>query len=144
MAAFYLVIFAIGKARGPQPADGVEELTFAQPFGSKAKTCYVDGFRKKAYYEVLDIPATVTLSKLGETTESDYTVIGVVDEAFKDDTTLKEVVIPTSVTSIGTDAFSGCTSLEKVTYEGSKSDWEKIDIEDGNEALTKISVEYKK
>lgn len=61
---------------------------------------------------------------------------------FKDDTKLKEILISKSVTSIGKNAFSSCTNIEKVTYEGSKSDWKNVKISDGNERLTKVNIEF--
>ena len=43
------------------------------------------------------------------------TVTRIKAEAFKDDTTITEIVIPDSVTSIWDSAFSGCSSLTSVT-----------------------------
>ena len=36
------------------------------------------------------------------------------------------VTIPDSVTSIGSDAFSGCTSLEAVRFEGTVEQWNEV------------------
>ena len=36
------------------------------------------------------------------------------------------VTIPDSVTSIGSDAFSGCTSLESVRFEGTVAEWNAV------------------
>ena len=47
------------------------------------------------------IPSTVTNSS------TTYNVVAIGDDAFKNKTTITTVVIPNSVTSIGTDAFSG-------------------------------------
>lgn len=46
---------------------------------------------------------------------SSVTSIGA--SAFSGCTTLKNIVIPSSVTTIGASAFSGCTALETVTFE---------------------------
>ena len=48
--------------------------------------------------------------------------------AFENCTNLKSITIPNSVTSINYSAFSGCTSLKDIYYEGTKSQWEKLDI----------------
>lgn len=56
--------------------------------------------------------------------------------AFISCTGLKSVEIPDSVKSIGDKAFYNCTGLSKVTYLGSKSDWNAINIGTGNEYLT--------
>ena len=42
-----------------------------------------------------------------------------VANAFEDDTTITEAVIPEGVTTIGSKAFQGCTSLKEVTIPGS-------------------------
>ena len=143
MAVMGIILFVLSQVQGPKKATGVDSLSFAQNIGETANVCYVDGFRREDFYQILEIPTTVTLVKLGEENKNDYQVIGVAKEAFKDDTTLEEVVIPTSVTIIGKDAFSGCTNLKKITYKGTKSDWEKVTIEEGNESLTKVDVEFK-
>ncbi|MBD5131115.1 MAG: leucine-rich repeat protein, partial [Clostridiales bacterium] len=42
--------------------------------------------------------------------------------AFKDNPSLVEIVIPSSVTFIGSEAFSGCTALRKVTFMHGEND----------------------
>ena len=49
-------------------------------------------------------------------------------ETFEDCTSLTNITIPSSITSINYSAFSGCTSLKDIYYEGTKSQWEKLDI----------------
>ena len=63
------------------------------------------------------------------------TVVGIGDNAFKDNATVKEIVIPKTVVTIGENAFSGCTNLTAVYYYGLKTDWDKIKISSGNDAL---------
>ncbi len=55
------------------------------------------------------------------------TTIG--DEAFKNQTGITSITIPTSVTSIGSSAFEGCIGLNKVYYEGTIEDWSNIRFE---------------
>ncbi|MDE5776016.1 MAG: leucine-rich repeat domain-containing protein [Treponemataceae bacterium] len=45
--------------------------------------------------------------------------------AFQDCTSLKNVSIPRSVTTIGSGAFSNCVNLT-VQYDGTKAQWEAI------------------
>ena len=45
---------------------------------------------------------------------------------------LSEVTIPNSVTSIGGDAFSGCSGLTKVNYLGTVDKWVEIDFKNVN------------
>ena len=60
------------------------------------------------YSGAVTIPSTVTYS--GTT----YNVTGIDDYAFYGSSGLTSITIPTSITSIGTSAFSSCTGLTKV------------------------------
>lgn len=46
--------------------------------------------------------------------------------------TLKTVTIPSSVSSIGANAFGGCTGIEKIIYNGTLQEWLGISFADGN------------
>ena len=50
------------------------------------------------------------------------------------------VTIPNSVTSIGYWTFYNCDSLTDVYYGGTKTDWAKITIADGNDDLTNATL----
>ncbi len=50
-------------------------------------------------------------------------------------TSLNTVIIPKSVKSIGANAFSYDSKLEKIFYEGSEGDWDKITIMSNNEMV---------
>ncbi len=43
-------------------------------------------------------------------------VVEIADNAFKDETTLKTMVLPNSIVRIGNNAFSGCTNLTSITF----------------------------
>ncbi len=49
-----------------------------------------------------------------------------IEETFSRCTALKEITIPSSVTSIGVSAFSSCSSLESVNYLGTIEGWFNI------------------
>lgn len=90
-------------------------------------------------YKYLVIPGKIIGS--GNMLEfSEVTDIG--KGAFKDNIWIESVHIPTNIIRIQEDAFSGCSALEKVTYEGTREQWEKIIIESGNDCLKNITVEY--
>ena len=70
------------------------------------------------------------------------TVIGV--GAFEECGWLENITIPASVTDIGKEAFYGCTWLENVYYDGTKTQWNAINIGSGNLALTFLpEIHYK-
>lgn len=62
--------------------------------------------------------------------------------AFQGNIWIESVYIPTHIVKIQKNAFAGCTSLVKVSYAGSKEQWEKIVIESGNDCLKNLPVEY--
>ena len=63
--------------------------------------------------------------------------------AFSYATELESIVIPSSVTRIGRGAFEACDKLKDVYYDGSKAQWQQIDIETANnEALFKAAMHY--
>ncbi len=62
--------------------------------------------------------------------------------AFQGNIWIESVYIPTHIVKIQKNAFNGCTSLAKVSYAGSKEQWEKIVIESGNDCLKNLPVEY--
>ena len=49
---------------------------------------------------------------------------------------LKQVTLPATITAIEEKAFFNCNALTEVNYLGTSSDWEKITIAAGNDALT--------
>ncbi len=52
------------------------------------------------------------------------------------------VTIPNGVTMIYDYAFEGCTDLKDIYYMGSKQDWEKIVINQGNDCLANATIHY--
>jgi hypothetical protein len=63
----------------------------------------------KSYSGSVVIPETVTA---GET----YAVVGIAGSAFADCTELESVTIPSSVATIGNNAFAGCSGLKTLNY----------------------------
>ncbi len=62
---------------------------------------------------------------------------------FEKNSKMTAIYIPKSVKYIGDSSFSKCKKLKHVYYGGSKADWKKIKIEDGNGRLKKVKIHYK-
>ena len=60
-------------------------------------------------------------------------------QMFKDCTSLRSVTIPGSIMSVSNDAFSGCTALTSVIFGGSRTDWENMTFNTGNDALRRVT-----
>ena len=73
--------------------------------------CYYVGNEDNPYHLLLQVKDTTITSV---TINSECKII--YDEAFKDCRNLKTIVIPDSVTCVGSNAFSGCTSLASVDF----------------------------
>ncbi|MGN0415836.1 MAG: leucine-rich repeat protein [Agathobacter sp.] len=69
------------------------------------------------------------------------TVDTIGENAFSGNTYIK-VYIPSNVKVIQTNAFFGCSSVEKVLFGGTQSEWERINVETGNEILKSVNIEY--
>ena len=55
---------------------------------------------------------------------------------------IESVTIPSTVTSIGSCAFSGCTNLKTVNYLGTADTWKNVTIGTGNDALVAEIISY--
>lgn len=55
---------------------------------------------------------------------------------------LVNITIPRTVIHIECASFLMCNNLRDIYYTGSPSDWEKITIENGNDALTRATIHY--
>ena len=62
------------------------------------------------------------------------------ERTFKDCKNLREITIPTDITRIDAEAFSGCTRLKTVNFHGIPSQWEDMQIAQGNEPLLSAEV----
>lgn len=83
-------------------------------------------------YEVTKAGETVSFKGAGssntvvvipDTIEADgitYKVTSIADAAFKDNKTVKKVIIGKNITAIGSEAFSGCTNLSEIVIESKK------------------------
>lgn len=63
------------------------------------------------------------------------------DYAFSGCTSLTSITMPNSVTSIGYDAFSDCTSLKTINYKGTEEQWFAISFIGGG-VIKKCTINY--
>ena len=82
---------------------------------------------------LIDDLAFTGCSKLAAITIPD-SVTNIGDRAFSGCSSLESVTIPVSVTSIEWGAFKDCGNLRDVYYGGSKVDWQKINIDNSENA----------
>ena len=68
------------------------------------------------------------------------TTIG--DEAFFHCYNLTNVTLPNNLMKIGNSAFYYCSSLNNVYYQGTKEEWNEIDIGTSNDELTSSQIYY--
>ena len=62
---------------------------------------------------------------------------------FNSCTNLNTIVIPKNVKYIDMEVFKGCTALKTINYEGTKEEWEKINIDSSNnDKLANITINY--
>ena len=90
------------------------------PWGARGVNGCVDGYFLYEDATKTKILACSTAAPDGTVIPSSVTSIG--DEAFKNCTLLKSITIPEGITSIGDDAFRGCSNLTSVVWNAKKCD----------------------
>ncbi len=55
---------------------------------------------------------------------------------------IESIIIDTAVTSIGVEAFYGCTALAEVYYLGAEESWSDVSVDSGNDALSSAELYF--
>lgn len=101
-----------------------------------------------AHQATVAVPSKVKLNDQGKYNASatkdveEYTIVGIANNAFKNDKKVEYVYIPYSVTWIGEDAFSGCTALKQVRSFDNKGDLKTASIGIDSLRITEETVYY--
>lgn len=61
---------------------------------------------------------------------------------FKDCRKLKKISVSNSLITIYASAFMGCTGLEELDFYGTKTEWERVNIAQGNGILQQIKINF--
>lgn len=91
--------------------------------------------------EIVAYKGTNLFAQIPETIDG-CPVISINDEAFVDNTKLRTVIIPKSVTYIGDGAFDGVVGTVLFKYAGTKADWDNIHIGANNDAIKPANIIY--
>lgn len=65
------------------------------------------------------------------------------NSAFEYCINLVSITIPSTLGIIGYDAFHGCGNLKTIYYKGTKKQWDKIRILEGNDSLEQANIIFK-
>lgn len=118
-----------------------------QIVGKNDKTAVISGV-KVAYTSqtTIAIPSKVKLNANGyyssDSSAIEYTIVGIGDEAFKNNTKVEYVYIPSTATSIGDGAFYGCTALKQVRSFDIKGELTSSSIGIDSVRITEETVTY--
>jgi len=101
------------------------------------------------YVKKVTIPENVTYIGQYAFCSNEFTEVEILgnvevlqESVFSSCQSLKTVTIPKSVTEIQDYAFDYCTSLTDVYYDGTRSEWEEINIGSGNTYLLNATVHF--
>ena len=98
----------------------VTYFTYPEPYGTYAGDVIIPSSVRPSDEIGPEMPEMPEMPETGDTEkEEEYRVIRIGDDAFRNSVYLRSVTIPNSVTSIGENAFSGCSRLTSVTINSS-------------------------
>ena len=102
----YNVTITINVAAAPNPSNGLvmsvaEAQTAGWTFDVYKEGVQITGFKNVAFKSSINVPNQI----------GDFEVLKVGDNVFQNQTNLKQITLPNSVTEIGNASFAGCSGL---------------------------------
>jgi len=71
-------------------------------------------------------------------------LVAIQSNAFYNCSALEKIYLPTKLSYFESNAFYGCTNLKEVYYGGSTANWESVNKNTGNTAITSSKIYYEK
>ena len=99
---------------------------YATPFSSNVSGFKINGKTKKDYLYIDE----------GTTQINGY--------AFYGFNRLETLYLPESIKTIGDRSFEKCNNLDEIYYSGTQTGWDNINIDKGNECITKSEIHFNK
>lgn len=117
-----------------------EDFDLDCEIGKDERYAYIAGTLDENKYKVIKISSSMLIYPAGLAVS--YNIRGISNNAFQEYSKLEEIVIPSSVTEIGDNAFAGCTNLKKVIFVGSEQQWKNVRIGEGNRELLDAEISF--
>lgn len=111
--------------------EGIISIDHASVAKSNIKNLYINKTVRTIYAS--SFAKTETLESISFTDVTGSTIIiegplSIQDEAFKDCTNIKELILPSNLSTISSTAFSGCTEIKKLTMLGTKNYGDNLNL----------------
>ena len=97
----------------------------------------------------IEIPDSVEVIEYGAFRACNYSsivipdsVTEIEDDAFNGCSELRVMTIGNGVKKIGDKAFSGCNKVKLINYNGTRNDWQRIEIKENNDCLDISKVNF--
>ncbi len=121
------------EGTGPKEQNGAVEMVVKG----------LEDSEEKELFKNVIIP-TESVGIFGASSEkTKFRYVEITNGAFENNAHMEYIFIPKTMEKIGLNAFRSCKKLKKVSYEGTKEEWNKIKILEGNDELINAEIKYK-
>ena len=119
-----------------EPVNISGDIVIPYEYKKDGKTYKVTSISTDAFYESGESNQKLRTVKIPNSVK----IIGTA--AFQACTALQCICIPESLERVAENSFLDCHNLRSVYYTGSKQDWDKIEVESGNDCLLNAEINY--